>query len=131
MTILLFVETPKSKIGSPAVRKFSQIRSQLKFLICAFLTAASAAERFLIGALSAAMKKCSSQRSPWHAIAFMATAAVSLVTPRRDGWLNLTPILASLTMQAFGVSHIPPGTGGTGHRKHPDILLLAHSGRTL
>jgi hypothetical protein len=55
---LLFAETPKSKIHSPAVGGFFQ--SDVLFynwLLWAFAAAASAAEWFFIAALSAAMKK--------------------------------------------------------------------------
>jgi len=58
---LLFAETPKSKIHSPAVAGFPQ--SDALFYNClawAFATAASAAEWFSIAALSAAMEKVSS-----------------------------------------------------------------------
>jgi hypothetical protein len=55
---LLFAETPKSKIHSPAVGGFPQ--SDVLFyiwLLWAFTAAALAAEWFFIAALSAAMKK--------------------------------------------------------------------------
>jgi hypothetical protein len=58
---LLFAETPKSKIRSPAVGGFPQ--SDVLFYNCllwAFAAAVSAAEWFFIAALSAAMKKISS-----------------------------------------------------------------------
>jgi len=53
---LLFVETLKSKIHSPAVGAIAQPNSIIA-LACAFATAASAAEWFFIAVLSAAMKK--------------------------------------------------------------------------
>jgi hypothetical protein len=61
---LLFAETPKSKIHSPAVGGFPQ--SDVMFYNCllwAFAAAASAAEWFFIAALSAAMKKHAPPRS--------------------------------------------------------------------
>jgi hypothetical protein len=69
---LLFAETPKSKIRSPAVGGFPQ--SDVLFYNCllwAFAAAVSAAEWFFIAALSAAMKKdillrvlCASSEAP-------------------------------------------------------------------
>ena len=55
---MLFAETPKSKIQSPAVGGFPQ--SDVLFYICllwTFAAAVSAAEWFFIAVLSAAMKK--------------------------------------------------------------------------
>jgi hypothetical protein len=55
---LLFAETPKSKIRSPAVGGFPQ--SDVLFYNCllwAFAASVSAAEWFFIAALSAEMKK--------------------------------------------------------------------------
>jgi len=55
---LLFAETPKSKIHSPAVGGFPQSDVLFyNYLLWAFAAAASAAEWFFIAALSAAMKK--------------------------------------------------------------------------
>jgi hypothetical protein len=55
---LLFAETPKSKIHSPAASALAQIDAgSITVLACIFVTAASAAEWFFIAVLSTAMKK--------------------------------------------------------------------------
>jgi len=55
---LLFAETPKSKIHSPATGKFTQSDALFyNSLAWAFAAAASAAEWFFIAVISAAMEK--------------------------------------------------------------------------
>ena len=43
--------------------------------------------------------------TPWHALAFTATAAVSLVTPGRDGWfIALINATATLNKKLYEAS---------------------------